>query len=108
LREAPRLVREHGDLLKPVAHTLPGDALLDGAVQSYEHLVERAIGGQDRSYYAEAGALCKVIRSIRRVQGREADFERYYQRLFVIYSRLPALKDELHQAVEGSEYRRKR
>ena len=101
LREAPRLVREHGDLLKPVAHTLSGDALLDGAVQLYEHLVERSIGGQNRSDYAEAGALCKVICSIRQVQGREADLERYYQGLFATYSRLPALKDELRKAIEG-------
>jgi len=102
LRDAPKIIREHGDLLKPVAHTLPGDALLDGAGQLYGHLVERAIGGRERSYYAEAGALCQVLRSIRRVQGREMDFERYYQGLFVTYSRLPALKDELRKAIEGS------
>jgi len=103
LREAPRLVREHGDLLKSAAHTLPGDTLLDGAVQLYEHLVERAIGGRNRSDYAEAGALCQVIRSIRRVQGRGADLECYYQGLLATYSRLPALKDELRKAIEGAK-----
>ena len=107
LREAPRLVREHGDLLKPVARTLPADPLLDGAVQLYEYLVEQAIGGRDRSYYAEAGALCQVIRSIRRVQGREAEFEQYYRGLFVTHSRLSALKDELRKAVEGPTCRQK-
>jgi uncharacterized Zn finger protein len=80
---------------------------LDGAVQLYERLVERAIGGRDRSSYAQAGALCQVIRAIRRLQGREMDFECYYQGLFVTYSRLPALKDELRKAVEGPSYQRK-
>lgn len=42
-----------------------------------------------------------LIRFIRRVQGREADFERYYQGLFATYRRFSALKDELHKAVEG-------
>jgi hypothetical protein len=39
------------------------------------------------------------------VQGREADFERYYQGLFASYSRFSALKDELRKAVEGPESR---
>jgi uncharacterized Zn finger protein len=78
---------------------------LDGAVQLYERLVERAIGGRDRYYYAEAGAFCQVIQAIRRLQGREADFERYYQGLFASYSRFSALKDELRKAVEGPESR---
>ncbi len=71
-------------------------------MQLYERLVERAIGGRDRDHYAEAGAFCKVIRAIRCVQGREADFERYYQGLFATYCRFSALKDELRKAIEGS------
>jgi hypothetical protein len=105
LRDAPRLIREHGELLEPVARTLPADPLLDSAVQLYERLVERAIGGRNRGYYAQAGAICKVIRAIRRLQGCEADFERYYQGLFATYSRFSALKDELRKAIEGSGYR---
>jgi tetratricopeptide (TPR) repeat protein len=101
LRDAPTIIREHGELLQPVAHALPAGQLLDSAVQLYERRVERAIGGRDRNHYAEAGAFCQVIRSIRRVQGREADFERYYRGLFAIYSRFPALKDELRKAIEG-------
>ena len=100
LRDAPKLIREHGKHLEPIARSLPADPLLDSAVQLYERLVERAIGGRDRSYYAEAGAFCKVIRAIRRVQGREADFERYYQGLFATYRRFSALKDELRKAIE--------
>jgi len=75
--------------------------LLDSAVQLYEHRVERAIGGRDRGHYARASAFCKVIRATRRVQGREADFERYYQGLFATYRRFSALKDELRKAIEG-------
>jgi hypothetical protein len=101
LLEGPRLIREHGELLEPVARALPADALLDGAAQLYERLVEQAVDGRDRYYYAKAGAICKLIRAIRRVQGREADFERYYQSLFVTYSRFPAFKDELRKAIEG-------
>ena len=103
LRGAPEIMREHGEVLEPVAHSLPADPLLDGAVQLYERLVERAIRGRDRGYYAEAGALCKVIRAIRRLQGREEDFERYYRGLFTIYSRFPALKDELRKAIERTK-----
>jgi tetratricopeptide (TPR) repeat protein len=101
LHEAPKMTREYGEHLEPVAHSFPASPLLNGAVQLYERLVERAIGGRDRSYYAQAGAFCLVIRAIRRVQGREADFERYYQGLFTTYSRLPALKDELRKAIRG-------
>ncbi|MBN1813573.1 MAG: hypothetical protein JXA14_17170 [Anaerolineae bacterium] len=108
LRDTAKLIREHGEPLEQTAHSLPTDPLLDGAVRLYERLVERAIGGRDRSAYAEAGALCQVIRAIRRRQGREADFERYYRGLFVTYSRLPALKDELRKAVEGPSHHRKR
>jgi hypothetical protein len=107
LRDAPRLIREHGQLLEPVAHSLPAAPLLDAAVQLHERLVERAIGGRDRSYYAQAGAICKVIWAIRRQQGREADFERYYQGLLATYARFPALKDELRKAIEGPARRRK-
>jgi tetratricopeptide (TPR) repeat protein len=107
LRDAPKIIREHGELLDPVARSMLADPLLDSAVQLYERRVERAIGGRDRDHYAEAGAFCKVIRAIRRVQGREADFERYYQDLFTTYSRFSALKDELRKAIEGSTRRRK-
>ena len=100
LRDAPKIVREHGEHMDPVARNLPADPLLDSAVQLYERLVERTIGGRDRDHYADTGAFCKVIRAIRRVQGRETDFERYYQGLFATYSRFPALKDELRKAVE--------
>jgi len=55
----------------------------------------------------KAGAFCKIIRAIRRVQGREADFERYYQGLFATYRRFSALKDELRKAIEGPAHRRK-
>ncbi|MFQ5858571.1 MAG: hypothetical protein ACE5LU_23475, partial [Anaerolineae bacterium] len=99
LHDAPEVIREHGDRLEPVARSLPAESLLDSAVRLYERLVERAIGGKDRSSYAVAGAYCKVIRSIRRLQGRESDFERYYQGLFATYSRYSALKDELRKAV---------
>ena len=100
LRDAPKIIREHGELLEPVALTLPAAPLLDSAVQLYERLVERAIGGRNRDHYAEAGAFCKVIRAIRRVQGSEADFERYYQGLFATYHRFSALKDELRKAIK--------
>jgi len=100
LRDAPKIIREHGGHLEPVARSLPADPLLDSAVQLYERLVDRAIRGRDRDYYAWAGAFCKVVRAIRRVQGREADFEQYYQSLFTTYSRYPALKDELRKAIE--------
>ncbi len=100
LRDAPKIIREHGECLEPVVCNLPADPLLDSAVQLYERLVERAIGGRGRSHYAEAGAFCKIIRAIRRVQGREADFERYYRGLFATYSRYSALKDELRKAIK--------
>ncbi len=101
LQEAPKIIREHGELLEPVARSMPADPLLDSAVQLYERRVERAIGGRDRDHYAEAGTFCEVIWAIRRVQRREADFERYYQGLFVTYRRFSALKDELRKAIEG-------
>jgi hypothetical protein len=49
-----------------------------------------------------------VIRAIRMLQGRTSDFEAYYRALFDIYPRLPAFKDELCMAIEGSGYKRKR
>jgi len=101
LRDAPRIIREHGERLEPVARDLPPDSLLDSAVQLYERRVKRAFGGKNRGAYAQAGAFCQVIQAIRRVQGREADFERYYQGLFATYSRYSALKDELRKAIEG-------
>jgi tetratricopeptide (TPR) repeat protein len=104
LRGAPKIIREHGEHLEPGARSLSADPLLDGSVHLYERLVERAIGGRDRDHYAGAGEFCKVIRAIRRVQGHEADFERYYQSLFVTYSRLSALKDELRKAIEGPRH----
>ena len=102
-----RLSARPSEHLEPVAHTLVTEPLLNGAVQLYERLVERAIDGRDRYYYASAGGFCKVIRAIRRVQGREADFQHYYQGLFTTYSRFSALKDELRKAIEGPTYRRK-
>jgi hypothetical protein len=66
LCDAPGLVREHGELLELTARDLPADPLLDGAVRLYERLVERAIGGRNRTDYAQAGALCQVIRAGRR------------------------------------------
>lgn len=107
LRDAPKIIREYGERLEPVARSLTSEPLLDGAVQLYERLVKRAIGGRDRYHYAQAGGFCKVIQSIRRGQGREADFQRYYEGLFAAYSRFSALKDELRKAVEGPAYRQK-
>ncbi|MBI3972319.1 MAG: hypothetical protein HY332_13620 [Chloroflexi bacterium] len=108
LQDAPAVIREHGVMLEAAAGSLDRDRLLDSAVQVYEHLVTRAAAGRARPSYAQAGACCKVIRSIRRLQGREVEFERYYQGLFVTYSRYAALKDELRKAVEGSGDRRTR
>jgi hypothetical protein len=105
LDSAPDIIRQHGDLLEPIAKGLPAGPMFDGAVQLYERLIDHAIAGKDRYYYAEAGVLCRVIRSIRRVQGREADFERYYEGLFRTYSRYSALKDELRKAIEGTSNR---
>lgn len=67
----------------------------------YERLIERAIGGQDRDHYTEAGAFFKLIRAVRRVQWREVDFERYYQGLLATYCHFSVLKDELRKTVEG-------
>ncbi len=43
-----------------------------------------------------------VIRSIRRTQGREAAFDRYYQGLLTTYTRFAALKDELRYRDRGT------
>jgi hypothetical protein len=48
-----------------------------------------------------------VLRSIRRVQGRAADFDRYYQELLVTHARYAALKDEVRLAIEGRDYKKK-
>jgi tetratricopeptide (TPR) repeat protein len=106
LGSAPVIIREHTDLLDATAHPLPAGELLDGAVQLYERLVERAADGKSRATYQMAGAFCRVIRSVRRLQRRESDFKQYYQELFITYRRYPALKDELRQAIEGSRTRR--
>ena len=108
LASVPTLIREYGELLEPVARSIPVDPLLDGAVQVYERLVESGIEGRSRPYYAQAAAFCKIIRSIRRAQGRVADFERYFQGLLAAYTRFAALKDELRTAIEGTGYKRKR
>ncbi|MBI3943380.1 MAG: hypothetical protein HY326_10245 [Chloroflexi bacterium] len=99
---APAIIREHGDLLDAVAHSLPATALLDGTVQVYERMVERYIAGRNRDSYAQAAALCQVMRSVRDIQERRVQFEQYYQGLLSSYSRLPALKDELSKALTGS------
>jgi len=106
LGDAPAIIREHGALLEPIARSLPAHDLLDGAVRLYERLVERAAQGRNRATYEVAGAFCRVIRSVRRRQGRESEFERYYQDLFATYRRYPALKDELRQAIERVGTRR--
>ena len=54
-RDAPKLIREHGDLLESAARGLPADPLLEGAVRLYERLVEQAIDGRNRDAYAGAG-----------------------------------------------------
>jgi hypothetical protein len=102
LRDNPKIIREHGEHLEPVACGLPANSLVDSAVQLYEHLVEQAIESRDSDYYAEAGAFCKVIRSIRRMQGRESEFERYCQGLFATYSCLSAFKGGLLKAIRGN------
>jgi hypothetical protein len=101
LQDAPKIIREHGEHLEPGARSLPANPILNVAVQLYERLVERAVGGRDRDHYAEAGVFCKVIQAIRCVQEREAEFEHYYSGLFATYHRFSALKDELRKAVEG-------
>ena len=107
-RSAPKIIQEHGDLLEPVARSLPAGPVLDGVVRLYEHLVEGAIGAKGRGGYALAARYCTVIRSIRRLQGRPADFDRYYQGLLATYTRYSAFKDELRTAIEGLGYKRTR
>ena len=102
LNNAPDIIRKYGDLLESAAHGSPARSLLNSAVKLYERTVEQEIGGRDRDHYARAGAHCRVIRAIRRWQGREAAFDRYYQGLFVTHSCRPALKDELRRAIEKS------
>lgn len=108
LEGAPRIIREHGELLDSTAQGLPPNLLLDNAVRLYERLVTRAIDGRKRETYAVAASYAKVIAAIHKLQGRMGDFETYYQSLFTTYPRLSALKDELRSAIEGPGYKRKR
>jgi tetratricopeptide (TPR) repeat protein len=102
LGQVPQIIRDYGQYLEPVARTLAIDPLLDTAVQLYERLVERAIAsGKQSHHYDQAGAYCRTIQTIRRVQDRQADFDRYYQGLLTTYSRYSALKRDLHRTVEG-------
>lgn len=105
---APPMVREHGQLLEASAHDLPANLLLDSSVRVYERLLTRAVDGRKRETYAVAGSYANIIRAIRKIQGRGSDFDVYYQSLFNAYPRLPAFKDELRTAIEGSSYKRRR
>jgi hypothetical protein len=105
---APRIIREHGELLERETQDLSPQLLLNSAVRLYERLVTRAVDGRKRESYAVAGSYAKVIWAIRKLQGRTADFERYYQGLLAAYPRLSAFKDELRSAIEGPGYKRKR
>ena len=49
---------------------------------------------------ARCNQVLTTLSSIRRLQGREADFRRYYQGLFATYSRFSAHKDELRKAIK--------
>lgn len=108
LGAAPRIIREHGAPLERAAQGLSPQLLLDSAVHLYERLVTRAVDGRKRESYAVAGSYARVIWAIRKLQGRAADFERYYQGLLATYPRLSAFKDELRSAIEGPGYKRKR
>lgn len=105
---APRIIREHREMLEQTAQALRPQLLLDSAVRLYERLVTRAIDGRKRESYAVAASYTKVIWAIRKLQQRIADFERYYQGLLAAYPRLSAFKDELRSAIEGPGYKRKR
>ncbi len=106
LGSAPAIVREHGDTLESVAPSLPAGDLLDEAVRLYDRLVQRFTDGRNRATYELAGGACRVVRSLRRLQGQASEFERHYQELVVTYRRYPALKDELRKAIKGSRARR--
>jgi len=108
LSGAPTLIREQGEALDATALSLLPNALLDGAVRLYERLLTRAVDGRTRERYAVAGSHAKVIRAIRKLQGRIHDFQAYYRSLFDTYPRLSAFKDELRIAIEGPGYKRKR
>src|SRR5207237_351765 len=103
LEGAPPIIREHGALLVQTASDLAGSSLLDGAIEIYEQLVEESVAGRGRRTYAIAARYAVLIRSLRRVQGREAEFDRYYDNLFATYPRLAAFKDELRKAVESPD-----
>jgi hypothetical protein len=53
-----------------------------------------------------AATVCWVIRSLRCLQGRAAEFECYYQEIFVAYRRCPALMDDLRKAIDSVRARR--
>ena len=108
LSGAPRLVREQGDLLDATAVMMLPNPFFDGAVRTYERLLERAVNGRKRESYAVAGSYARVISAIRKLQGRGSEFDAYYRSLFEIYARLPAFKDELRSAIEGPGYKHKR
>jgi len=108
LDAAPRSIREQGAALDATAQALSAKLLLDGAVRLYERLLTRAVGGRKRETYAVAGSYARLIRAIRTLQGRTRDFDAYYRSLFDTYPRLPAFKDELRSAIEGTGYKRKR
>lgn len=105
---APRIIREHGDLLEQAAQALDPNLPLERAVRLYERLVTRAVDGRSRQSYVVAASYAKVIWAIRKLQGRTGEFERYYQGLLAEYPRLSAFKDELRSAIEGPGYKRKR
>lgn len=108
LSGAPRIIREHGELLEQAAQTLDPELLLERAVRLYERLVTRAVDGRNRQSYAVAASYAKVIWALRKLQGRTGEFDRYYQGLLADYPRLSAFKDELRSAIEGPGYKRKR
>ena len=108
MANAPKLIREYGELLEPVARSLPADLLLHATIRLYERLVDHGIEGRSRPAYAVAATACKAIQSVRRIQEREIEFEQYYRALLATYTRFAALKDELRSAIEGPDYKKKR
>ncbi len=108
LAGAPKMIREHGELLDATALNIIPNHLFDGAVRCYERLLTRAVDGRKRESYAVAGSYAKVISAIRKLEGKMSDFDAYYRSLFDTYPRLSAFKDELRSAIEGPGYKRKR
>ena len=107
IARALAIIREQRKLLDSEAPAVPADMLLDSAIRLYERLVVRAFEGRNRDSYAEGAKYTVVIQSLRRAQGRPADFDGYYQGLLTTYARFSALKDEVRKVVEGPGYRRK-